>query len=83
MAGFIKEAAEEDVRVGWVRLDHNTGGPHNSKHLFLFENWDDIDDFIFGRVLAKLEEEKPDVWARLLEIMDFHDDVVWVRSTPE
>lgn len=81
MAGFIEEAAEEDVRVGFVRLDHNTGGPHNSKHLFLFEDWDDIDDFIFGRVLAKLAEEDPDVWERLLEIMDSHDDVVWVPST--
>lgn len=83
MADFVEEAADEGVRIGWVRLDHNTGGPHNSKHLYLFENWDDIDDFIFGRVLATLEEEQPDLWARVLEMMDFHDDIVWINSTPD
>lgn len=28
-----------------------------------------------------LEEEQPAVWERLLEIIDFHDDVIRVPST--
>ena len=83
MAGFIEQAAEDGIRVGWVRLDHNTGGPHNSKHLFLFEDWDSIDDFIFGRVLGTLSTEQPETWRRLNELFDMHDDAIWVPTAAE
>jgi len=83
MREFVEDAIGESKSVGWVRLDHNTGGPYNSNHLYLFENWDDIDDIIFARVLATLEEEQPEVMERLLAMIDIHDDVIWVPSTPD
>lgn len=83
MADFIEEAADEDLSVGWVRLDHNTGGPHNSKHLLLFESWDDIDNFVFDRVIGMLMEEQPELWTRLNELFDTHDDVVWAVPQPD
>jgi len=42
---IIEEAMAEGIIGGWVTLDHNTGGRHNFKALYFFEDWDDIDGF--------------------------------------
>ena len=81
MPGFIAAAGEDGQRVGWVRLDHDTGGPHNSKQLLLFEDWDVIDDFLFDRVIGTLSAERPEVWRRLNELFRSHDDIIWVPTT--
>lgn len=83
MPDFIAAAAEDGQRVGWVRLDHDTGGPHNSKILLLFDDWDVIDDFLFDRVLGTLAEQRPELWRRLNELISTHDDIIWVPTTRE
>jgi hypothetical protein len=47
VAPILEQAMNEGLLGGWVRLEHNTGGPHNSKVLYMFDSWDDIDD-LFG-----------------------------------
>ena len=80
---FIEAAANDGIPVGWVRLDHNTGGPHNSKHILLFDNWNAIEAFIFERVIGTLREERPAVWQRVNALLRDHDDVVWVPIAQE
>jgi len=58
-------------------LDHNTGGPLNSKLLFFFENWDEIDDF-WAFFLAQFPGRYPDDAARAFSLIREHDDVIWV-----
>jgi hypothetical protein len=74
---LLAQAMADGVLGGWVRLDHDTGGPYNSKLLFLFDDWDNIDDVIFDRMIGTLVEEQPEQWARLNALFDRHDDVIW------
>ncbi|HSR41635.1 MAG TPA: hypothetical protein VLL48_05680, partial [Longimicrobiales bacterium] len=55
-APILQEAMDEGLLTSWVRLAHNTGGPHNSKVLYFFEEWDDIDD-MFARFLGDMAED--------------------------
>jgi hypothetical protein len=81
VAGPLLQAAiDEGILNGWVKLGHNTGGPHNSKVLFFFDSWDDIDDF-WGMFLGTMAEAHADDWARMTEIFKAHDDVIWVPTT--
>lgn len=80
---ILAEAMDDGLLGGWVRLDHNTGGPYNSKHLFLFDDWDSIDDVIFERMIGGLMEAQPDVWTRLNRLFHDHTDVIWERTTNE
>ena len=81
-ATILQDAMSEGLLGGWVRLDHNTGGPYNSKHLYLFDDWDRIDDVIFERLLGSLMEEQPERWARINELFHAHDDVIWEPTNP-
>ncbi len=65
---------------GVVKLNHHTGGPHNSKILYMFEDWDQIDDF-FEAVLAGLEEDGS--LNRIFRMVEAHDDVIWAPVTRE
>jgi hypothetical protein len=80
VAPILGEAMSEGILTGWVKLGHNTGGPHNSKVLYLFNGWDNIDD-VFGKVLGTLAEEHPDQFARINEIIEAHDDAIWTLTT--
>jgi hypothetical protein len=80
VAPILEQAMSEGLLGGWVRLEHNTGGPHNSKVLYMFDSWDAIDD-LFGKLLGTLAEEHPDDWAKINELFRAHDDVIWVPTT--
>ena len=80
VAPVLEAAMAEEILGGWVKLNHNTGGPHNSKVLYFFESWDDIDD-LFGKLLGTMADEHPDEWARANELFHAHDDVIWVPTT--
>lgn len=79
---ILEQAMADGLLGGWVRLDHDTGGPYNSKFLFLFEDWDNIDDVIFDRMIGTLVEEQPEQWARLTALFDRHNDVIWEPTAP-
>ncbi len=78
-APFLEKAMKEGSLGGWVKLGHNTGGPHNSKVLYFFEEWDHIDD-LFGKFLSALAEQHPDNFRRMNEIIIEHDDVIWAPT---
>ncbi len=77
---ILEQAMSDGILSGWVKLNHNTGGPHNSKVLYMFDSWDDIDD-LFDRLVGTMSEEHPDVWARVNELLQAHDDVIWAATT--
>ena len=78
---ILEEAMVEGLLGGWVKLDHNTGGPHNSKIVYLFEDWDDIDD-LFELLLGQMAERYPDDAATMFALFRAHDDVIWVPTPP-
>lgn len=78
-APILAEAMEEGLLGGWVKLNHNTGGPHNSKILYFFEEWDDIDD-LFDTFLSDMAQDQ-DQFQRTMELFQAHDDVIWVPTT--
>ena len=76
----LEEARQEGMLVGWVKLGHNTGGPHNVKLLYFVDGWDDIDD-MFMKLGGTIQEQYPSEFARLNEIMSAHDDNIWVPTS--
>ena len=80
IAPGLNAAMEAGLLGGWVRLTHNTGGAHNSKFLYLFEEWDSIDDMVemvwFGMI-----EDDPEAFTRFVKLVDAHDDIIWVPTT--
>lgn len=56
---ILSQAREDGLLAGWVILEHNTGGPHTSKVLFFFDDWDDIDD-MFALLNETMADEHPD-----------------------
>lgn len=79
---FLNQAVEDGRLAGWVKLNHNTGGPHNSKVLYWFDSWDDIDD-LFQGLFSTMEEEHAEAWERLAALFQAHDDVIWVSTRRE
>ena len=76
---ILNEAMNEGLLGWWVKLNHNTGGPHNSKTLFLFEDWDDIDDLL-SKLLGTLAEQHPADFRTLNEMFREHNDIIWVPT---
>jgi len=76
---ILDRAMDEGILEGWAKLNHNTGGPHNSKVLYWFDSWDDIDD-LFGMMAGAMAEEHPDAWERGAELFQAHDDAIWVPT---
>ena len=76
---LVEESAAAGGVDGWVKLDHNTGGPLNSKLLFFFEDWDEIDDF-WAFFLAELPARYPDQAGQAFSVIREHDDVIWVPT---
>lgn len=81
-APILEEAMEEGILGGWVRLGHNTGGPHNSKVLYLFEAWDHIDD-LFDKLLSELAEAHSEDFELVNRLIRAHDDAIWVPTPVE
>lgn len=80
LAPILDEAMSEGILTGWVKLGHHTGGPLNSKVLYFFADWENIDD-TFAKVRGKMAEEYPEQIARIAELIRAHDDVIWVPTT--
>jgi hypothetical protein len=79
-AGPIMDAAmEEGILGGWVIFNHDTGGHHNFKVGYLFEDWDHMDDF-FEKIQSELAEQHPAEWQRFGELFVSHRDDVWTPS---
>jgi hypothetical protein len=77
---ILEEARQEGTLVGWVKLDHNTGGPHNVKILYFVDGWDQLDD-MFTKLGGTLQEEHADAFARFNELTVAHDDNIWVPTS--
>ncbi len=74
-APVLNQAMKDGLLGGWVTEGHNTGGRYNWKVLYLFEEWDDIDD-VLGRLLGALTSD-PEVWNHMGSLIAAHDDVIW------
>jgi len=78
LAPVLAEAMEEGILVGWVKLNHNTGGPHNAKILYFVDDWDQLDD-LFSKV-GESRDGNEAAWKRFAEISRAHDDNIWVPT---
>jgi hypothetical protein len=79
-APILNGAMEDGILGGWVREGHNTGGRYNWKVLYLFEEWDHIDD-LFERLVSQLMADA-ELWQKLGRMIAAHDDIIWT-SVPE
>jgi hypothetical protein len=75
LAPALEQAMADGVLGGWVTEGHNTGGRFNWKVLYMFEEWDDMDD-LFSRLTAAITAD-PEVWQRVGGMIKAHDDVIW------
>ena len=66
---------------GWVQLTHNTGGAHNYKVLYLFEDWDHMDDF-FAFTQSTMLEKHGEEFTKFGSLIQAHDDVIWAPAPP-
>ncbi|MDH3292014.1 MAG: hypothetical protein OEO20_15430 [Gemmatimonadota bacterium] len=80
VAPVLKQSMEDGILDGWVVQSHNTGGRYNWKVLYLFEEWDDMDDH-FGRFMSELTADA-DGWERFSSMIQAHDDVIWTVVLP-
>jgi hypothetical protein len=78
----LQQAMDEGKLGGWVILDHNTGGEHNFKVLYLFDEWGDIDD-LFDQVGNAMSEQHSADWKKFRDMIESHDDVIWVPVREE
>ncbi len=78
-APLLDRAMEDGILGGWVTLGHNTGGRHNFKVLFLFEDWDHIDD-ITEQVLGTMAKESPADYEKSMSTIQGHDDAIYAPS---
>ena len=76
---ILEEAMDQGLLNGFVKLNHNAGGPYNSKVLYLFEEWDDIDD-MFAYLLEQMPARFPEDAAAAFDLFLEHDDVIWVPT---
>ena len=72
----MQEAMAQGILNGVVQLSHNTGGAHNVKVLYLFEEWDDIDDF-WAHFFATMGDQHAEAFNGALAMVQAHDDVIW------
>ncbi len=77
---LFNQAMADGILGGWVTLGHNTGGRHNYKLLFFFEDWDHIDDFT-GQVLGTMAEQTPADFEKYMSMIQGHNDVIYVPTT--
>ncbi len=80
VAPVLNQSMEDGILDGWVVQSHNTGGRYNWKVLYLFQEWDDMDDH-FGRVMAELTSDAYG-WEQFSSMIDAHDDVIWTAVPP-
>lgn len=76
VAPVLNQAMTDGLLGAWVVLGHNTGGRHNWRVLYFFEQWDNMDDF-FQRVSAAVLGD-PQVWEQIGGMVVSHEDYIWV-----
>lgn len=70
-------ALEDGLIKGYVVLGHNTGDRYNHGRVYLFSEWDDMDDFtgsVMGEILSDAE-----LWNRMGSMIEAHTDAIWER----
>lgn len=75
MKPVLETARQEGILLGWVKLGHNTGGPHNVKLLYFVEDWDQLDDLF--RTFGNSRDGNAAGWERFAELTRAHDDDIW------
>lgn len=78
---ILGESMETGVLNGVVLLNHNTGGAHNKKVLYMFETWDTMDD-MWNHFFQRMEEVAPEDMATMFALVQAHDDVIWSSAPP-
>lgn len=73
---ILGEAMDAGILNGVVLLSHNTGPAHNHKVLYLFEEWDHMDD-MWNSFFEKMGERHPEELQRMFAMVQAHDDVIW------
>lgn len=73
---ILGEAMDAGILNGVVLLSHNTGPAHNHKVLYLFEEWDHMDD-MWNSFFQKMGERHPEELQRIFSLVRAHDDVIW------
>lgn len=71
---ILRELRDEGLVAGWVFFTHDTGPRHNSKVLFFFDDWDQIDDFweTYLDRLGALEGSET-----MMRMIRGHGDQIW------
>jgi hypothetical protein len=70
----LDQSIADGILAGYVVEGHNTGGRYNWKILYLFEEWDHMDD-MFARAMGAMSD--PEVWNTMGSMIAAHDDVLW------
>lgn len=78
---ILEKAMEQGILAGWVVEDHNTGDRFNRVEVYLFEEWDNIDDFSTMIMGAMMND--PSVWDQYGSMVRDHTDVIWQRVPDE
>ena len=73
---ILDELVGEGLLGGYVVFNHNTGGPLNWKLLYLFEEWDKMDDF-FQQLGSRMSQRVPAA-AQAAQLVQAHTDDLWV-----
>ncbi len=71
------KALEDNMISGYVVLGHNTGDRYNHGRVYLFNEWDKMDDFqsyVMGNILS--DEE---LWNQMGSKIIDHTDTIWER----
>lgn len=70
-------AIEKGLLSGWAIMGHNTGGRFNHGQVFLFKEWDQMDDFMNYSSEAMMSDEER--WNKIGTMMKGHTDAIWER----
>ena len=79
-APIIDQAMTDGLLTGWVVYTHNTGGSHNFKVLYMFDDWDKIDDF-FQSIQGQMAENHSQDFETMSDLILAHDDRIWMPTT--
>lgn len=70
-------AMEKGLLAGWAVMGHNTGDRFNHGQVFLFQEWDQMDDFMNYSFEAIMSDEER--WTKIGSMMKGHTDAIWER----
>lgn len=62
--------------TGWVVLGHNPGGSYNHGVVWLFDEWDKLDDF--ASYTSKYVTKDEAKFTEVFSIIRDHTDIIWV-----